>query len=64
MKISRRRLAALLAPAAAVSQTPQVKPATPEDELAAARKRLQNNLEILRKTRIDMAVEPDFTFKA
>jgi hypothetical protein len=63
MKMTRRKLAAaFLAPAAAPAQAP--KAATPEEELAAARRRLQTAIDAVRKFQIAPAVEPDFTFKA
>jgi hypothetical protein len=63
MKITRRKLAAaLLVPAGAPAQSPA--PATPAEELAAARKRVQDAIETVRKVRLDAAVEPDFNFKA
>jgi hypothetical protein len=62
VKITRRRMIAALAPAAA-AQTGD-KPPTPQQELAAAAARVERNLEIVRKFRLDVAVEPDFTFRA
>jgi hypothetical protein len=64
MKLSRRQLvtAALTSPAAS-AQAP-AKPATPEEELAAARVRVSQGLETIRKFPLDLAVEPDFTFRA
>ena len=63
MKMTRRGWAAtLLAPAAARPQPREAK--SPEEELAAARKRLEASIDAVRKVRIAPAIEPDFTFKA
>jgi len=63
MKMTRRALAAaLVSPAAALPQPPKAN--TPEEELAAARKRVQTSIDALRKLQIAPALEPDFTFKA
>ena len=63
MKVTRRKLATLLAVAApAAAQTPAA-PA-PADELAAARERTRRALEQAAKIKIPMATEPSFTFKA
>lgn len=63
MKITRRNLAAaLLVPAGAAAQSPTA--ATPQQELEAARKRIRDAAETMRKFSIDAAVEPDFTFRA
>jgi hypothetical protein len=63
MKVTRRRLAALLAaaPAAARAQAPGA-PA-PAGELAAARERTKRALEQAAKIKVPMATEPAFTFK-
>ena len=63
MKMTRRALAAsLVIPAAARPQPPKTN--TPEEELAAARKRVQASTDALRKFEVAAAVEPDFTFRA
>jgi hypothetical protein len=63
MKMTRRGLAAaLVAPVTARAQP--VRPDTPEEELAAARKRVQTSIDAVRKFQIAPAVEPDFTFRA
>jgi len=66
MKITRRKLAAALAPAALLAQpTPQVPPipANPEEELAAARALNQRNAAALDRFPLPMAAEPAFQFK-
>lgn len=62
MKITRRKLAAvLLAPAAAAqAQTPSA----PRDEAEAARGRLKTNAEALAKVELPMSTEPAFRFEA
>ena len=62
MKITRRQLAAVLAPAAALAQNPAA-PAAPADELAAARARLKANSEALTKLEVLIETEPAFQFK-
>jgi hypothetical protein len=63
MKITRRSLAAAaLAPGAILSQ-PSAKPATPDEELAAARQRLKSAAEALDKFDIEITVEPAFVFR-
>jgi hypothetical protein len=65
MKLTRRELAAVLAPAAALAQTAASVPAAdPGRELQAARDRLKSNAETLAHERIPMATEPAFQFKA
>jgi hypothetical protein len=61
MKITRRKLAAaVVAPAA----MPQSQTRTPEQELAAARKRVAASIAALNKVPVSSQAEPDFTFKA
>jgi hypothetical protein len=62
MKVTRRKLAAvLLAPAAAAqAQTPSA----PRDEVEAARARLKTNAEALTKVELPMSTEPAFRFEA
>ena len=63
MKVTRRKLATLLAAAApALAQAPNAQ--APPDELPAARERTQRALEQAAKIKIPMATEPSFTFKA
>ena len=65
MKLTRRQLGVILAPAAALAQSsapPQ--PANPDRELQAARDRLKTNGETLGRQQLPMATEPAFQFKA
>jgi hypothetical protein len=63
MKVTRRKLAALLSvPAAALAQAQPA--ATPDEELKAARDRLRANLNAVASQKVPMAVEPAFQFKA
>ena len=64
MKLTRRQLATALTSAAALAQTPSGPPATPEDELKAARDRFQANGAALAKQEVPVATEPAFQFKA
>jgi len=64
MKLSRRELAVALTSAAALAQTPSGPPATPDEELKAARDRFQANGAALDKEEVPMATEPAFQFKA
>jgi hypothetical protein len=64
MKLTRRQLATALTSAAALAQTPSGPPATPEDELKAARDRLKANGAALARQEVPMATEPAFQFKA
>lgn len=63
-KLTRRQLATALTSAAALAQTPSGPPATPEDELKAARDRLKANGAALARQEVPMATEPAFQFKA
>jgi len=64
MKITRRQLAlAALQPAAALAQAPAI-PATPEQELTAAREQVRRNVEALDKVTLPMSTEPAFQFRA
>jgi len=65
MKLTRRKLAATLVSATALSaqQTP-VTPAPPSDDLKTARDRLKANAAALSVTPLPMATEPAFQFKA
>jgi len=64
MKLTRRQLATVLAPAVALAgaAAPQP-PAAPDDELRAARDRIRANGEALARHDLPMAVEPAFQFK-
>ena len=64
MKLTRRQLASALTSAAALAQTPSGPPATPEDELKAARDRFQANGAALAKQEVPVETEPAFQFKA
>jgi hypothetical protein len=64
MKLTRRQLATALTSAAALGQTPSGPPATPDEELKAARDRLQANGAALARQEVPMATEPAFQFKA
>jgi hypothetical protein len=66
MKTSRRELARILAvaPVLAQAQTPAPAPATPDDELKAARERTQNAVAQTARVKLTPAVEPAFTFQA
>ena len=70
-KITRRRLAAVLAPAVLASAAPAQTSASsadaaanPAEELRLARERIRNNAGALEKVRLPMATEPAFQFKA
>lgn len=63
MKLTRRELATVLTPAAAaIAQT--TAPATPSDELTAAKTRLKASADALGRQDVPMDVEPAFQFKA
>ena len=67
MKITRREMAAALAPAGMLAQNPQTPPPIPAnaaEELAATRALNQRNSAALEKFSLEMAVEPAFQFKA
>jgi hypothetical protein len=63
MKLTRRQLAAALVSAAAAAQT-RTAPASPPDDLQAARDRIKANGETLARQVIPMSTEPAFQFKA
>jgi hypothetical protein len=63
MKLTRRQLASALVSAAALAQTPPAPPATPDEELKAARARISANGAALAKQEVPMATEPAFQFK-
>jgi hypothetical protein len=64
MRLTRRQLATALTSAAAMAQTQSGPAATPEEELKAARDRVQANGAALAKQEVPMATEPAFQFKA
>jgi hypothetical protein len=65
MKLTRRELATVLAPAAALAQTPAPQPpASGDAELEAARARLKAAGDTLAKQAVPMDTEPAFQFKA
>jgi hypothetical protein len=63
MKLTRRKLAAVLTSGVALAQTPPTPPATAGDLLQEARKRNQANAAALDGEQIPMATEPAFQFK-
>ena len=63
MKLTRRKLAVLLASGSALAQTP-VPPPTPDSLLQTARERNQANARALDAEPIPMSTEPAFQFKA
>ena len=62
MQFTRRELATVLAPAAAVAQT--AAPSSPADELKAAETRLKAAAGALERHELPMSTEPAFQFKA
>ncbi|MBZ5626302.1 MAG: hypothetical protein LAQ69_47605 [Acidobacteriia bacterium] len=67
MKVTRRKLATAMlssAAAAAVAQTQPAAPATPDEELKAARERIKVNSETLAKQAVPMDTEPALQFRA
>lgn len=67
MKLTRRKLATLLAASTAVAQAVPQAPApvvNEQDDMAAARTSLKGSLETLAKTKVPIAVEPVTHFKA
>jgi len=64
MKLTRRQLATALTSAAALAQTPSGPPAAPEDELKAARDRVQASGAVLARQEVPVTTEPAFQFKA
>jgi hypothetical protein len=64
MKLTRRQLAAAVAPAIAHAQAQSRPPATPDDELKTAQDRIRANGETLARQAVPMATEPAFQFKA
>ena len=63
MKLTRRKLAAVLTSGAALAQTPPAPPASSDDLVQEARKRNQANAAALDREPIPMATEPAFQFK-
>jgi hypothetical protein len=64
INLTRRQLATALTSAAALAQTPSGPPATPEEELKAARDRVKANGAALARQEVPVATEPAFQFKA
>jgi hypothetical protein len=64
IKLTRRQLATALTSAAALAQTPSGPPTTSEDDLKAARDRVQANGAALARQEVPVATEPAFQFKA
>jgi len=62
-RLTRRKLAAAVLSAAAGNALPQT-PAAPDDELKAARDRLEATSAALAKQAVPMSTEPAFQFKA
>jgi len=62
-KLTRRKLAAAALTAAAGNALPQT-PATPDDDLKAARERLQATSAALAQQAVPMSTEPAFQFRA
>jgi hypothetical protein len=64
MRLTRRQLATVLAPAVALAETAaQPAAAPPDEELRAARNRVKTNGETLAGQPVPMATEPAFQFK-
>jgi hypothetical protein len=63
MKLTRRKLAAVLTSGVALAQTPSTPPATADDLLREARKRNQANAAALAAEQVPVATEPAFQFK-
>jgi hypothetical protein len=64
MKITRRKLALVLAAPAGLAQTPPAQIQTAADPLEAAKDRIKANGDALSKESVPMATEPAFQFKA
>jgi hypothetical protein len=64
-ELNRRQwMGALAAGAAAWAQAPAEKPETAEELLKAAEAEVRHSVETLSKTKVPMAIEPAFAFKA
>jgi hypothetical protein len=63
MKLTRRQLATVLAPAVALAGTAAQPAAAMDDELQAARNRVKTNGETLAGVTVPTATEPAFQFK-
>lgn len=66
-KLTRRKLASAIlnsAAATALAQTQPAAPATPDEELKAARERIKTNSETLAKQTVPIETEPALQFKA
>jgi hypothetical protein len=67
MRLTRRKLASAIlnsAAATTLAQTQPPAPATPDEELKAARDRIRANSETLAKQPAPIEIEPAFQFKA
>ena len=64
MRLTRRQLATVLAPAVALAEAAAQPAATADEELRAARDRVKANGETLAGEAVPMAAEPAFQFKA
>lgn len=64
MKLTRRELAMVLGPAAALAQTPAAPSAAANSDLEAARARMKANGDALARQAVPMDTEPAFQFKA
>ena len=64
MKLTRRELATVLAPAMAIAQTHAPQPAAIDAEVESARARMKANGDLLAKQTVPMDTEPAFQFKA
>ncbi|MGB9454705.1 MAG: hypothetical protein WCB12_01590 [Bryobacteraceae bacterium] len=64
MRLTRRQLATVLAPAVALAEAAAQPAAAADEELRAARNRVKTNGETLAGEAVPMAVEPAFQFKA
>jgi hypothetical protein len=58
--MTRRQLAAAVLASAPIQAQP---PASPADEVTAARQQRQQSADQLRKTKVPMATEPSFVFR-
>lgn len=63
MRLTRRQLATVLAPAVALAETAAQPAAAADEELRAARDRVKTNGEALGGVAVPMPTEPAFQFK-
>jgi hypothetical protein len=64
MKITRRKLAAVLATSAAAPAIITAQAPAPDEETQSAHNLLRTNAEALKKIKVPMAIEPPFHFKS